>query len=79
MTDDHLQRRADSLAARVEALAQALRAGGISEEASAQLLSHASAAVLQALNLEPLTSGAHRPPEPQLPQPSYCLLFDAAA
>ena len=55
MTDDRLQRRADGLAARVEALAQALRASGASEEASAQLLSQASAAVLQALRVEELT------------------------
>jgi hypothetical protein len=52
MTDDRLQRRADGLAARVEALAKALRASGASEEASAELLSHASTAVLQALRLE---------------------------
>lgn len=52
MTDDRLQRRADGLAARVEALAEALHEGGISEEASARLLSQASAAVLQALRLE---------------------------
>ncbi len=52
MTDDLLQRRADQLAARVEALAEALQASGASEEASAQLLSQASAAVLQALRLE---------------------------
>ena len=52
MSDDRLQRRADGLAARVEALAEALRAGGVPEEASAQLLSNASAAVLQALRLE---------------------------
>jgi hypothetical protein len=52
MADDHLQRRADVLAARVEALAEALRAGGVPEEAAAQLLSRASAAALQALNLE---------------------------
>jgi hypothetical protein len=52
MTDDRLQRRADGLAARVEALAQALEASGASEEASAELLSQASAAVLQALRLE---------------------------
>ena len=58
MTDDHLQRRADGLAARVEALAEALRAGGVSEEASAQLLSNASAAVLQALRLELLVEEA---------------------
>jgi ABC-type nitrate/sulfonate/bicarbonate transport system substrate-binding protein len=52
MTDDRLQRRADRLAARVEALARALRASGASEEASARLLSQASAAALQALRLE---------------------------
>jgi hypothetical protein len=52
MTDDRLQRRADGLAARVEALAEALRASGASDEASAELLSQASAAVLQALRLE---------------------------
>jgi hypothetical protein len=52
MTDDRLQRRADRLAERVEALAEALHASGASEEASAQLLSQASAAVLQALRLE---------------------------
>jgi len=54
VTDDRLQRRADGLAARVEALAEALRASGASDEASAQLLSQASAAVLQALWLEDL-------------------------
>jgi hypothetical protein len=79
MTDDHLQRRADTLAACVEALAEALRAGGVAEEAAVQLLSRASTAVLQALNLELLTSGALRLPDPELPQPSYCLVFDAAA
>ena len=52
MTDDRLQRRADGLAARVEALAEALQASGVPEEASAQLLAQASAAVLQALRLE---------------------------
>ena len=51
------------LAARVEALAEALRTGGVSEEASAQLLSRASATVLQALNLELLTAEASRVPE----------------
>jgi hypothetical protein len=64
MADDHLQRRADVLAARVEALAEALRAGGVPEEISAQLLSHASAAVLQALSLELLL--AHAEPEQRL-------------
>ena len=52
MLDDRLQQRADGLAARVEALAEALRVSGVPEEASAQLLSHASTAVLQALRLE---------------------------
>jgi len=52
MTDDRLQRSADRLAARVEALAEALHASGASEEASAQLLSQASTAALQALRLE---------------------------
>jgi len=52
MTDDRLQRRADCLAACVEALADALQASGASGEASAQLLSQASTAVLQALRLE---------------------------
>ena len=56
MTDDHLQRHADRLATRVGALAEALQASGASEEASAQLLSQASAAVLQALRLELMTS-----------------------
>ena len=60
MADDRLQRRADRLAGRVEALAEALRAGGVSEEASAQLLSQASAAVLQALRLELITADARR-------------------
>jgi hypothetical protein len=52
MAEDRLQRRAEGLADRVEALAAALEASGASEEASAQLLSQASAAVLQALRLE---------------------------
>jgi hypothetical protein len=51
MADD-LQRRAEGLAARVDALAEALRAGGVPDEVSAQILSEASAAVLQALRLE---------------------------
>lgn len=68
--DDRLQRRADILAARVEALAEALRAAGVQEEASARLLSHASAAVLQALNLELLlerSETAIEPPQPPAP------------
>ena len=77
MTDDHLQRRADALAARVEALAEALRASGVREEASAQLLSHASAAVIQALNLEALrTTGLPPTAEQDPPRASYCLVFD---
>jgi hypothetical protein len=52
MPDDPLQRRADGLVERIDALAEALRAGGVSEEASAELLSQASSAVLQALRLE---------------------------
>jgi hypothetical protein len=52
MPDDPLQRRADRLVERVDAHAEALRAGGVSEEASAELLSQASSAVLQALRLE---------------------------
>ena len=60
MTDDRLQRRANRLAARVEALAEALHASGVSEEASAQLLSHASAAVLQVLRLELLVERSSR-------------------
>jgi hypothetical protein len=54
MPDDPLQRRADRLVERVDALAEALRAGGVSEEASAELLSQASSAILQALRLEVL-------------------------
>lgn len=68
--DDRLQRRADVLAARVEALAEALRACGAPEEASARLLSRASAVVLQALNLELLLERSHTvagpPQDPQL-------------
>jgi hypothetical protein len=55
-----LQRRANRLAARVEALAEALHASGVSEEASAQLLSQASAAVLQVLRLELLVERSSR-------------------
>ena len=52
MPDDPLQRRADGLVERVDALAEALRAGGVSDDASAELLSQASSAILQALRLE---------------------------
>jgi hypothetical protein len=58
MPDDPLQRRADGLVERIDALAEALRAGGVSEEASAELLSQASSAVLQALRLELLVEPA---------------------
>jgi hypothetical protein len=61
MTDDRLQRRANRLAARVEALAEALHSSGVSEEASAKVLSQASAAVLQALRLELLVARLDRP------------------
>jgi hypothetical protein len=52
MPDDPLQRRADRLVERIDALADALRAGDVSEEASTEVLSQASSAVLQALRLE---------------------------
>ncbi|MFL5960049.1 MAG: hypothetical protein ACJ75G_07295 [Gaiellaceae bacterium] len=65
MSDDRLQRRADVLAARLEALAAALHAGGVPEEPSAQLLSQASTAVLQALSLEILLGQAAPPVEPR--------------
>jgi hypothetical protein len=79
MTDDHLQRRADALASRVEALAAALRTSGVSEEASAQLLARASEAVLHALNLDLLTAGTlPAPTDERVPAPtSYCLVFGA--
>jgi hypothetical protein len=65
MSDDGLQRRADQLAARVEALAEALHAAGVPAEGSEQLLSQASAAVLQALNLELLLQRPFSPDEPR--------------
>jgi hypothetical protein len=52
MADVRLQSRADELAARVQALARALHASGVSDEASERLLARASAAALQALTLE---------------------------
>jgi hypothetical protein len=67
MGDDSLQSRADRLAARVEALAAALRASGVPEEASARLLSQASAAVLQALTLELALEQPTPPGEPRRP------------
>jgi hypothetical protein len=60
MADDPLQSRAAALDARVEALAEALQTSGVPEETAARLLSHASAAVLQALRLELLLQEADR-------------------
>jgi hypothetical protein len=54
MEGDGLQQRSDRLAARVEALAAALRDSGVPEATSTELVSRASAAVLQALSLEVL-------------------------
>ena len=65
MPDDRLQRRADGLAARVEALAEALHAGGVPEEVSSRLLSQSSAAVLQALRLELLIEQPEAPAAPR--------------
>jgi hypothetical protein len=61
MASDPLQSRADALAARIEALAAALRESGVSDAASARLLSRASAAALQALTLELLLEEADAP------------------
>jgi hypothetical protein len=60
MARDRLQQRSDRLATRVEALAAALRDSSVPEEASAELMSRASAAALEALSLELLLE----PPEP---------------
>jgi hypothetical protein len=59
MLDGALQERSDRLAARVDALASALRASGVSDAAAARLLEAASTAVLHALTLELLLA-----PEP---------------
>jgi hypothetical protein len=61
MASDRLQSRADALVTRVEALAMALRASGVSEETSTRLLSQASAAVLQALTVELLLDQPETP------------------
>jgi hypothetical protein len=63
---DRLQHRADGLAARVEALAEALRASGVPDEASSRLLSQAATAVLQTLNLELLLESS-RSSAPRVP------------
>jgi hypothetical protein len=59
MLDGALQERSDRLAARVDALASALHASGVSDTAAARLLEAASTAVLHALTLELLLA-----PEP---------------
>lgn len=53
--------RSERLAARVDALAAALRAAGVSDAASSRLLETASKAVLQALTLELLLAPAAAP------------------
>jgi Mrp family chromosome partitioning ATPase len=57
---DSLQTRADAFAARIEALAAALRASGVPGETAERLISQASAAALQALTLELLLEDADR-------------------
>ena len=61
MPRDRLQQCSDRLAARVEALAAALRDSGVPEETSAELMSRASTAALEALSLELLLE----PPAPE--------------
>jgi SOS response regulatory protein OraA/RecX len=58
-----LQERSERFAARVDGLASALRAAGVSEEDASRLLTLASEAVLNALTLELLV--AERKPEPR--------------
>jgi hypothetical protein len=82
VSDQQLQQRADTLATLVEALAGALHAGGVPAETSTSLLARASAVVLQALNLELLTSERPIVPDEQAPEPlpseaSFCVVFDA--
>lgn len=60
MVDDPLQRRADDLAARIDAFAEALRECGVPEDTSVELLANASAAVLQALSLEAMAEQSGR-------------------
>lgn len=54
MPDPGLEERSARLVARIDALAAALHASGVAEEAASRLLAHASTAVLQALTLEAL-------------------------
>ena len=70
MAGEPLQSRADALAARIEALAAALRASGVSDDTAGRLLSQASAAALQALTLELLLEQA-QPPLAAPPGPSF--------
>jgi hypothetical protein len=65
MLDSGLLERSERLAARVDALASALHAGAVAEDAAARLLAHASTAVLQALTLEALLER----PEPTVAAP----------
>lgn len=58
MPDGALQERSELLAARVDALAAALRAGGVPDAAASRLLETASRAVLHALTLEQLLAPA---------------------
>lgn len=70
MPDGALRERSELLAARVDALASALRAGGVPDAAASRLLEAASAAVLHALTLElllapePAPAPAVEPAEP---------------
>jgi hypothetical protein len=63
MVEAALQERAAQLAARVDGLARALKAAGVSEENASRLLTRASEAVLHALTLDLLLS--ERKPKPQ--------------
>jgi len=65
MPHDTLQQRSDRYAARVEALGVALRDSGVPDEACAELMSRASAAVLQALSLEVLLDRPAPEAEPE--------------
>ena len=64
-----LEQRSELLAARVDALARALRASGVADAAASRLLEAASSAVLHALTLElllaPEPARAVAPAEPQ--------------
>ncbi|MGH3009715.1 MAG: hypothetical protein ACRDLM_09985 [Gaiellaceae bacterium] len=70
MPDGVLQERSERLAARVDALAGALRASGVSDAAASRLLEAASTAVLHALTLELLLESEPAPvtTTPEQPQ-----------